>query len=154
MAKYANLWRISADFWDRWRNLKASFGLMARWNKIRRPGSWPDADMIPFGRLRRRGPFGEESNSRLTRDEQVTLMTFWCLARSPLIFGGDMPLNDASTESLLTNDEVLEANRSGSDPKPLFRKEDKVVWYSRAQDGGIYIGIFNLGFPAQQRDRP
>jgi alpha-galactosidase len=117
---------------------------MAQWNKIRRPGSWPDADMIPFGRLRRRGPFGEESNSRLTRDEQVTLMTFWCLARSPLIFGGDMPLNDASTESLLTNDEVLEANRSGSDPKPLFHKEDKVIWYSRAQDGGIYIGIFNL----------
>jgi hypothetical protein len=142
---YANLWRISADFWDRWRNLKESFELIALWNTNRRPGCWPDADMIPFGKLRRRGPFGEESYSRFTKDEHYTLMTLWCIARSPLMFGGDMPLNDEFTEALITNKEVLEANKSGSDPKQLFHKNDQVVWYSKAKDGNYYIGLFNLG---------
>jgi hypothetical protein len=141
----ANLWRISADFWDRWRNLKESFELIALWNKNRRPGCWPDADMIPFGKLRRRGPQGKESYSRFTKDEHYTLMTLWCIARSPLMFGGDMPLNDKFTEALITNNEVLEANISGIDPKQLFHKEDQVVWYSKAKDGGYFIGLFNLG---------
>jgi hypothetical protein len=141
---YANLWRISADFWDRWRNLKAAFKLMALWNNTRRPGCWPDADMIPFGKLRRRGPFGEESYSRFTKDEHYTLMTFWCIARSPLMFGGDMPLNDDFTEALITNDEVLEANISGIDPRPLFQNEEQAVWYSKTKAGGYYLAFFNL----------
>ena len=140
----ANLWRISADFWDRWKNLKNSFSLIALWNDSRRPGCWPDADMIPFGKLRRRGPFGKESYSRFTKAEQYTLMTLWCIARSPLMFGGDMPLNDDFTESLITNDEVLEANISGFDPKQLFYRDNQAVWYSKATDGGYYIGLFNL----------
>jgi hypothetical protein len=142
---YANLWRISADFWDRWRNLKESFNLIALWNGNRRPGCWPDADMIPFGKLRRRGPFGEESYSRFTKDEHYTLMTLWCIVRSPLMFGGDMPLNDEFTNALITNKEVLEANKSGSDPRQLFYQDNQAVWYSKAKDGGYYIGLFNLG---------
>jgi hypothetical protein len=142
---YANLWRISADFWDRWKDLKKNFELVNLWNGSRRPGCWPDADMIPFGKLRRRGPHGKESYSRFTKDEHHMLMTLWCIARSPLMFGGDMPLNDEFTESLITNNEVLEANKSGIDPKQLFNKDDQVVWFSKAIDGGSYIGMFNLG---------
>jgi hypothetical protein len=140
----ANLWRISGDFWDRWGKLKSMFGLLKQWNDSHRPGCWPDADMIPFGRLRRRGPYGQESNSHFTSDEHYTLMTLWCIARSPLMFGGDMPLNDAFTESLITNKEALEVNMSGSDPKILIDEEDQVVWTSKAQDGGLYLGLFNL----------
>lgn len=45
----ANMWRISDDFWARWKPLHGMFGRLHRWEPHRVPGSWPDADMLPFG---------------------------------------------------------------------------------------------------------
>jgi hypothetical protein len=38
-----------------------------------------------------------------TRDEQVTMMTLWCIARSPLMVGAELRDNGEWTRSLLTN---------------------------------------------------
>jgi len=54
--KYANMWRISADFWDEWESLKKQFELCNKWSSVSGPRHWPDADMLPLGRLNRRGP--------------------------------------------------------------------------------------------------
>ncbi|MEO6359037.1 MAG: glycoside hydrolase family 27 protein, partial [Sphingomicrobium sp.] len=47
----AQMWRISDDFWDEWRLLEEQFVRLENWNPHRRPGGWPDADMLPLGRL-------------------------------------------------------------------------------------------------------
>ena len=47
--QYANMWRISDDFWDSWASLDRQFELLARWHGQAGPGHWPDADMIPIG---------------------------------------------------------------------------------------------------------
>ena len=47
-------------------------------------------------------------------------MTAWCIARSPLILGGNLPKNDEFELSLLTNDEVIAVNqKSGKWPAGL-----------------------------------
>ena len=45
--RFAQMWRISDDFWDEWPMLDAQFTRLENWNPHRRPGAWPDADMLP-----------------------------------------------------------------------------------------------------------
>ena len=49
--RHAQMWRISDDFWDEWPQLEAQFTRLENWTPYRGPGSWPDADMLPLGRL-------------------------------------------------------------------------------------------------------
>jgi len=44
----ANQWRISGDFWDRWKDLDHQFDLLATWQGVGGPGHFPDGDMIPL----------------------------------------------------------------------------------------------------------
>ena len=77
---HANMWRISGDFWDTWTKLDQQFDLMDRWRDVAGPGHFPDADMIPFGHICIRSKAGGGDRvTRYSRDEQITLMSFWCL---------------------------------------------------------------------------
>jgi alpha-galactosidase len=143
-AANANLWRISNDLWDVWTDLRKSFDFLDKWSPFAKQGAWPDADMLPLGRIGIRSERGKDRRTRFTQDEQRTMMTLWCIARSPLMFGGDLPSNDAFTESLLTNGEVLTANQRGSNAHKLSQRGDAVIWTSdvgRRQ----YFAVFNLG---------
>jgi alpha-galactosidase len=53
-------------------------------------------------------------NSRLSENEQITLMTLWCIFRSPLMIGGSILDMDEFTINILTNKEVLEVNQESS----------------------------------------
>jgi len=142
----ANLWRISGDFWDDWSAIREQFDLCRDWAPHSGPGHWADADMIPFGRLSKRGPYGPERFSNFTADEEVTLMTLWCISRSPLMFGGNMPENDGFVLSLLTNDEVLAVNRNSSRNREYFRRGDLICWTADAPESkGMYVALFNTG---------
>jgi hypothetical protein len=138
--KYAQMWRISDDFWDEWAMLEAQFVRLENWNPYRGPGAWPDADMLPLGRL----ALGKR-DTRFTPDEQRTLMTLWSIARSPLIMGGDLRHLDAPTLALLTNREVLQVNQSSSDNRPHFVEDGARIWSARAAGGeGRYLALFNI----------
>jgi len=52
LKQYANMWRITDDFWDRWDLLKNMFERAEKWCIHSGPGHWPDADMLPIGALR------------------------------------------------------------------------------------------------------
>ena len=149
-AANANLWRISDDFWDLWKDLRHSFDLLDRWSPHAKPGGWPDADMLPLGRIGIRAERGDDRATRFTRDEQRTLITLWCIARSPLMFGGDLPSNDPWTLSLLDNDEVLSALLKGSGQHKLFQRGDAIAWVSNVP-GGKYLAVFNAG---EEKDLP
>ena len=136
----ANLWRISDDFWDRWLALRDQFARLENWNPHRKPGAWPDADMLPFGVLN----LGQRS-TRFTPDEQRTVMTLWSIARSPLMHGGDMTKTDDFTLSLLTNGEVLAVNQASTSNRPVFNRDDLVAWTADAEGSGDkYVALFNL----------
>ncbi len=143
VATHANLWRVSDDFWDNWKLLYNQFGLLDRWTPYRAAGHWPDADMLPIGNVRAIEPNGW---TRFTRDEQVTMLTLWCIARSPLMIGGHMPKNDAFTESLITNDEVLAVNQNSANNRQLFRKDGTVAWIADVPESADrYLAVFYTG---------
>lgn len=84
--------------------------------------------------------------SLLTHDEQTTLMTLWCIARSPLMFGGNLPDNDEFTLNLMTNDEVLAMNQKGTASKQLFANGNQVAWTSDMPGSkSKYVAVFNIG---------
>jgi hypothetical protein len=142
----ANMWRISDDFWDEWRLLRLNFILMSVWSGMGRQGAWPDADMLPLGRIGIRAERGEDRQSRFTRDEQRTLMSLWSIAQSPLIFGGDLPSNDEWTLGLITNDEVLEVNQKGAHGAAFAEGGPSVVWTADAVGSNArYVAVFNVG---------
>ena len=142
----ANMWRISDDFWDDWGSLKQMFLLLSVWGGSGRPGAWPDADMLPLGRIGLRAERGEARNTRFTPDEARTVMSLWSIAQSPLIFGGDLPTSDESTISLLTNDEVLRVNQKGVHGFPFWQGGSLVAWTAETGDANErYLGVFNAG---------
>ncbi len=154
LAARAQMWRISDDFWDRWVDLKNQFPRLDRWSAHAGPGHWPDADMLPLGRIGIRAERGEPRMSRLTRDEQITLMTLWAIARSPLMFGGNLPDNDDFTLSLITNDEILRVNQHATAARQLFAKGNQVAWVADATiSRATYVAVFNLGDTADEQVR-
>jgi hypothetical protein len=123
---HANQWRVCDDFWDTWPQLRDNLANLVKWAPYAGAGAWPDADMLPVGRIGLRnfdgGGHGER-DTRFTRDEQVLMLTAWTCARSPLILGTDLRRLDDWTLGLLTNPEVL----------ALLRVSGSREWHSTAQ---------------------
>ncbi len=137
---HAQMWRISDDFWDEWPLLDAQFVRLENWQRFAGPGGWPDADMLPLGRL----ALGKR-DTKFTPAEQRTLMTLWSIARSPLIMGGDLRHLDAPTLALLTNPEVIAVNQASSANRPLQVQDGMRAWTARAPNGATYLALFNPG---------
>lgn len=144
ISKFANMWRVSNDFWDEWPALERQFEQLHLWTPYRRSGHWPDGDMLPLGRLAIRGERGGERRTRFTEAEQRTLLTTWSIAKSPLIFGGDLPSSDPATIAMISNPEVLEVNQRGVDPRQVARSESRIVWSAEAPSGGKYAAVIRL----------
>ncbi len=149
--KYAQMWRISDDFWDDWKLLRQQFDYTRDWAQfVGKNDTWPDADMLPFGKLRVTSTEGGGAPSKFTLDEQQTVMTLWSIFRSPLIFGGDLPSNDAATTALITNEEVLEVNQHSHGGHQALDRGNLRLWVADgARPGEKYVALFNLGAAAR-----
>jgi len=168
VARYAQMWRISGDHWDAWLfpsrtnhdeypfGLGEAFDRLAKWYPYARPGSWPDADMLPEGYLGPKPGFGEARQSNLTHDEERTEFTLWAVARSPLILGTNLTRLDDFTRSLITNQDVLFINQAASYSRPVDTAafgagfENIRIWRATINEPGArgyseYFAFFNLG---------
>ena len=151
VSEHANMWRMVNDVWDSWRHLDHLFDVCQGWYDYIKPGTWPDCDMIPLGRLSIRGERGDDRMTLLTTDEQYTLMTLFTIFRSPLMFGGDLPSNDEFTMSLLTNREVLKMHAESSGVKQLFNDSGKIAITSKNENSGeTYLAVFNTANETQE----
>ncbi|MEO7099388.1 MAG: glycoside hydrolase family 27 protein [Luteolibacter sp.] len=152
LSQNANMWRISGDFWDRWEDLDRAFDLLGKWQRVGGPGHWPDADMIPFGHIGIKCTIaGKDRQSRFTKDEQVTLMSLWALAPSPLMLGNNLPDTDEWTLSLLTNDDVLAVDQDtlGIPARRVMQTKGTEIWVKPLKNGRKAIGLFNRSASAQ-----
>jgi len=145
VGRNANMWRMVGDVWDLWGDVLNLMDVCQGWYPYIAEGNWPDCDMIPLGRISIRGERGEERMTRLTPDEQYTLMTLFTIFRSPLMFGGDLPSNDEFTLSLMTNEEVLRMHRESSDVRQVYQRDGTAAITSKnAATGDVYLAMFNL----------
>ncbi|HEX8606728.1 MAG TPA: glycoside hydrolase family 27 protein [Pseudoduganella sp.] len=144
---HAQMWRISDDFWDEWKLLNEQFQRLENWNPYMGANAWPDADMLPLGRL----ALGKR-DTKFTPDEQQTLMTLWSIARSPLIMGGDLRHLDEHTLALLTNPEVLAVNQRSTANRPHHADAGTRIWSAQpaGKDNVYYLALFNTGNAATE----
>ena len=163
VAANAQLWRISDDVWVRWerpasetfpQGVKNQFAVIASWSKYVKPGNWPDADMLPLGTLGPVAGWGKPRKTRLTEDEQKTLVTLWAIARSPLIVGANLTELDDETLHLLTNQDVTAMNQRGHNQRLVGQEGNLVIWASDGGNEEHYLALFNLGDGPMQLDRP
>lgn len=139
----ANLWRITDDFWDAWPLLLEMFDRCRTWQGETRDGAYPDCDMLPLGWLGK--GFGAERETRLTRPEQRTMLTLWCIFRSPLMLGAELTRLDGWTLALLTNHRVLRLLDCSCNAREVSRSGEEIVWRAEEKDGsGCFWAIFNL----------
>lgn len=142
---YANMWRMSDDFWDSWDQLREMFDFCRSWYPHVTEGHWPDADMLPLGRIGIRSMRGDRLTS-FTKDEQMTMMSLWCMFRSPLMFGGDMVYNDEWTLSLMQNNDIIHILNNTHCAREVYRKDDEIIWATNDNDGkNYYLAQFNVG---------
>ena len=141
--KYANMWRITDDFWDTWDLLKNMFWRCEMWQDHVGEGCFPDCDMLPLGKLG--GGFGHgEWDCRFSKEEQRTMMTLWCMFRSPLMVGAELTKMDDWTLSLLTNKELLALLDENCHGIQLVRNDKVAVWKNKnSKTGELHVALFN-----------
>jgi hypothetical protein len=151
--KYAQMWRVSDDFWDDWKLLRKEFDYARGWQPyIGTNNTWPDADMLPLGKLRITDASGP-ADSKFTPDEQQTLITLWSMIRSPLIFGGDLPTLDAATLALITNPSVIAIDQHSRNNHQVIDRDDLRVWTADPPSrNGKYVAVFNITDQPQSVD--
>ena len=158
--QYGQMWRISNDVWDGWSfvherpnddfpmGIRDLFERLPPWAGQARDGGWPDADMLPIGTLAPHPGLGEPRQSRLTPDEQRTLLSLHAIARSPLILGANLTKLDDATRALITNKDVIAVNQHSRDNHPVTSLpkgfEQVRVWVATGEHGQRYVAIFNL----------
>ena len=161
MGRYAQMWRISDDIWDLWHSTVAypqglgdQFANVQKWAGIGRPGGWPDADMLPLGFLGPAPGWGKPRQTRLSHDEQRTLMTLWCIFPSPLMVGGDLRRADDWTISLLTNREVLAVDQHSTGNRVAVTDEDITIWVGQSKEDSEqhYVAAFNRNESSKSRE--
>jgi len=148
--RLANQWRMMDDLWDNWGNVSAVFNEAATWAQWHQVGNYADCDMLPLGQIAMTiadaGYTTADAGrwTKLTEDEQRTMMTLWGICHSPLIMGGEMTKNDDFTLSLLTNTEMLAMNDRGVNARQISRDAaGNIVWSSTdPQDGSQWLALF------------
>lgn len=154
LAENANLWRMTGDFWDNWPQLYDMFERCETWQGVGGAGSWPDCDMLPLGTIEvfnradgrtDKGPKGRHTN--FTFDEARTMMTLWCIFRSPLMLGCELTCLDEETLSLITNEEILALATKAAFSFQVMRTNDTVIWQSsNVDEDGKRTGRRNVAF--------
>jgi alpha-galactosidase len=148
LAGWANMWRMSDDFWDRWENLEHTFTLAARWEKFGGSAHWPDADMLPLGHLGPHCPVGGvDRETRFTENEQVLMMTLWAVLPSPYMLGANLvqSADDTFLMALLRNEEVLAVHQDalGAKARAVPRDASQAIWQRQLVNGSVAVGLFN-----------
>ena len=144
VSQNANQWRIADDFWDQWSLLYPMFQLLDSWTPYRGSGNFPDADMLPLGKISGGTTNATGRSTYFTTNEQYTMMSLWAIARSPLILGADMTQMDTFTLSLLTNDAVIAVNQNSLHNRQLFSTNNLLAWTADAAGyTNKYLALFN-----------
>lgn len=140
---YSNMWRITDDFWDRWDLLLAMFERAEKWCVHAGKGHWPDADMLPVGALRQ--CYDENNWTEFTEDEQITMMSLWCMMKAPLMVGTELTKNDDFTYKLLTNEKVLDIDQNSFGGHQLYRTDDEIAWIAYGKECTcVNVALFNI----------
>ena len=129
-----NLWRTTGDIRDEWDSMIDNIEKQVPTAPYAGPGHWNDPDMLEVG------------NGHMTDDEYRTHMSLWALTAAPLLAGNDIRNMSDVTRSILLNKEVIAIDQDplGKQASPM-KSGDLETWIKPLADGGVAIGVVNLG---------
>ena len=145
----ANMWRMTDDFWDSWESLRDMFNRCRDWQPYVTEGGYPDCDMLPIGILGK--GFGDERKTNFTFDEQKTMLSLWCIFRSPLMIGGELTKLDDDTLSLLTNKSIYQMTKEITSSVEISRDDIFIIWKAESKNAE-YKAVFNIS--EKEQDLP
>ncbi len=113
---FASSWRVSGDINANWNTIVSKYDIAANLWQYQKPGTYNDPDMLEVG------------NGSLSKEENKSHFTLWCMLSSPLILGNDVRSfvkEDGSIDykacngayEIVTNDALIEVNQA----KPLLQ---------------------------------
>lgn len=113
---FASSWRVSGDINANWNTIISKYDIAANLWEYQKPGTYNDPDMLEVG------------NGSLSKDENKSHFTLWCMLSAPLILGNDVRSfvkEDGSIDQnacngaydIVTNDALIEVNQA----KPLLQ---------------------------------
>ena len=129
-----NLWRTTGDIRDEWDSMIDNIERQVPTAPFAGPGHWNDPDMLEIG------------NGHMTEDEYRTHMSLWALTAAPLLAGNDIRSMSDATKSILLNKEVIAVDQDplGKQASPV-KHGDLETWIKPLADGGVAVGVVNLG---------
>ena len=129
-----NLWRTTDDVRDSWDSMIANVEKQAAFAPNAGPGHWNDPDMLEIG------------NGGMTADEYRTQMSLWALVAAPLLAGNNLQKMTEGTKSVLLNKEVIAIDQDPLGRQAIpERQGDLETWIKPLADGGVAVGVVNLG---------
>lgn len=76
------------------------------------------------------------------------MLSLWCIFRSPLMLGAELPKLDKQSEMLLTNEKLFKMYREARGAQETYRDDKYIIWKS-ASDEKKYTAVFNITQEAQ-----
>jgi alpha-galactosidase len=134
-----NLWRTTGDIRDSWSSMIENVEKQVPTAPYAGPGRWNDPDMLEIG------------NGHMTDEEYRTHMSLWALVASPLLAGNDVRNMTDATKAILLNREVIAVDQDalGKQASPV-KNGDLQTWIKPLADGGVAVGVVNLGSAAAE----
>lgn len=139
----ASSFRVTTDFWGGWGSSLNGADIIAKYAELGMIGqnnSFPDLDMMPFGRIKvsKYPPRGHEWT-----DGSVSLMmTMYIITRGPLMFGGELPITDNFTLGFMTNRLAYDIHANSTNCREVQHDTTKRVWSADMRDQRV-VGVLN-----------
>lgn len=152
LIEHANMFRISIDIWDKWSDVKRLIELAHYWSPFIGNGTWPDADMVPIGKLKlydEAHNLGEGRTTLLTSAEKYTMLNIWAMMRSPIMWGGDPISSSDEDYAMMTNTEWLDVIKNSRNNRQIYqgygRGQSYNVWFADIEGSDDkYFALFNI----------
>ncbi len=120
----ASSWRTTGDIYCAWESVRGIIQQNLYLSAFCSPGHFNDMDMLEVGR-------------GLSREEDLTHFSMWCLLNSPLMIGCNMGSINSTTKKLLTNAELIALNQD-----TLYKQA-----YVVDNTNGVYLLVRDIILP-------
>jgi len=118
------LWRTTSDIQDAWTSMLSNITDNEVLAAYGGPNGWNDPDMLEVG------------NGGMSDIEDQSHFSLWAICDAPLIAGNDPRLMTATTQSILTNSEVIALNQDALGLQGVTVSGDESVWAKPLNQSG------------------
>ena len=137
--------RITSNYCSNWENVLHLFTALESYRNIAGENYILDAGLIPTEIFGMDAPEGANSSQLLNKNELISILTLWSIARSPLIISGDLIRLSSFQLKQFQNSAVLSVVRNSRNSRQFFSKENQVAWIAEVTGKeGKYLAVFNL----------